>query len=103
MTPVVHFHTEFASMKKVLCLVAILLMPGAVLAQSPDKFRVYLGTYTGKNSKGIYQCELDLKDGSLSKPELAVETKDPSFLAFHPNHKFLYAVNESQAAVSAFA
>ena len=36
-------------------------------------------------------------------PTLAGETKDPSFLAFHPNKKFLYAVNEGQASVSAFA
>ncbi|MCE9530402.1 MAG: lactonase family protein, partial [Planctomycetes bacterium] len=52
---------------------------------------------------GIYQCELDMKTGALSKPTLAGETKDPSFLAFHPNKKFLYAVNEGQASVSAFA
>lgn len=90
-------------MKKLCCVVAILLLPAVLVAQTPEKFRVYLGTYTGKASKGIYQCELNLKDGSLSKPELAVETKDPSFLAFHPNQKFLYAVNEGQASVSAFA
>lgn len=90
-------------MKKLLCLLAILFLPAAVVAQAPEKFRVYLGTYTDKASKGIYRSEIDLKDGSLSKPELAVETKSPSFLAFHPNQKFLYAVNENDAAVSAFA
>jgi len=72
-------------------------------AQSQDKVRVYLGTYTGKESKGIYQCELNLEDGSLSAATLAVETSSPSFLAFHPNKNFLYAVNESDAKVSAFA
>jgi 6-phosphogluconolactonase len=74
-----------------------------LFAQSPERFRVYLGTYSGKLSQGIYQCELNLKNGSLSRPELAAETKDPSFVAFHPNKKFLYAVNEGQASVSAFA
>ena len=66
----------------------------------PEKFRVYIGT--GKN---IYQCELDLKDGKLSKPTLAAETKNPSFLAIHPNQKFLYAVGEggNKAGVVAFA
>ena len=36
---------------------------------------------------------------------VAAETASPSFLAEHPNHKFLYAVNEAAAAgsVSAFA
>ena len=66
-------------------------------AQAQEKYRVYLGTYTGKESKGIYQCELNLKDGSLSAATLAGETSSPSFLAFHPNKKFLYAVNEEEA------
>ncbi len=72
-------------------------------AESQEKLRVYLGTYTGKESKGIYQCELNLKDGSLSAATLAGETSSPSFLAFHPNKKFMYAVNESDAKISAFA
>jgi len=72
-------------------------------AYSQEKIRVYLGTYTGKGSNGIYQCELNLKDGSLSAATLAGETRSPSFLAFHPNKKFLYAVNESDATISAFA
>jgi 6-phosphogluconolactonase len=77
------------------------LASGQVQAQ--EKCRVYFGTYTGKVSKGIYQCEMNLKDGSLSAATLAGETNSPSFIAFHPNKKFLYAVNEGQAAVSAFA
>ena len=44
-------------------------------ANSQDRFRVYLGTYTGKESKGIYQCELNLKDGSLSSATLAGDRK----------------------------
>ena len=72
-------------------------------AYSQEKIRVYLGTYTGKESKGIYQCELNLKDGSLSAATLTGETSSPSFLAFHPNKKFLYAVNETDAMISAFA
>lgn len=73
------------------------------LARAQEKYRVYLGTYTGKESKGIYQCELNLKDGSLSAATLAGATSSPSFLAFHPTKKFLYAVNENDATVSAFA
>jgi 6-phosphogluconolactonase len=67
-----------------------------------DRLRVYLGTYTGK-SKGIYQCELNLTDGSLTEPILAGETSSPSFLAIHPDKKFMYAVNESDAKISSFA
>lgn len=86
-----------------LAFVVCILISGAVTAQAQEKYRVYLGTYTGKDSKGIYQCELNLKDGSLSAATLAGETSSPSFVAFHPNQKFLYAVNEGDAKVSAFA
>lgn len=74
---------------------------------------VYVGTYTGKGdkaSKGIYVMKLDPATGKLSAPELAAEAVNPSFLAFDPAHKYLYAVNEVDSfegkkagGVSAFA
>jgi 6-phosphogluconolactonase len=93
-------------MRSLLCLSAILFLPGMLAAQTPDKYRVYLGTYTGKLSKGIYSCELDLKDGKLSSLELAGEMTSPSFVAIHPSRKFLYAVGEGggkKAGVVAFS
>ena len=53
-----------------------------------------IGTYTGPNSKGIYVSRLNLESGALTPPELAAETKSPSFLAARPQGDFLYAVNE---------
>jgi 6-phosphogluconolactonase len=85
------------------CVAAILFLTACNFAQAQEKYRVYLGTYTGKDSNGIYQCELNLKDGSLSNATLAGETSSPSFIAIHPNKKYLYAVNEGKATVSAFA
>src|SRR5579859_323255 len=74
-----------------------------------DKLWVYIGTYTQGTAEGIYRFELDLANGKASKAALAVKTKDPSFLAIHPNHKFLYAVGtiadskgKSAGAVRAF-
>jgi 6-phosphogluconolactonase len=71
---------------------------------------VYFGTYTGAKSKGVYVSRLDVASGALSRPELAAETTSPSFLAVHPNGKFLYSVNEigdfggkPSGSVSAFA
>lgn len=61
---------------------------------APKTCRVFIGTYTGPKSQGIYTCELDLATGQCTKPVLAAELKNPSFLAIHPNRKFLYAVNE---------
>ena len=71
---------------------------------------VFIGTYTGPKSKGIYRCEMDLTSGKLSEPQLAAEVASPSFLAIHPTNQFLYAVGEldefakkKQGAVTAFA
>ena len=55
---------------------------------------VYLGTYTGTKSQGIYVSRFDPETGHLATPELAAEAKNPSFLALHPSHQFLYAVGE---------
>lgn len=71
---------------------------------------VYFGTYTSGKSQGIYVSRFDSATGKLSEPELAAETKNPSFLAVHPTEKFIYAVgevNDTQGkrggAVNAFA
>ncbi len=76
----------------------------------PSKLWVYVGTYTEKNSKGIYRLEMDPATGKLSNLSLAGEGKNPSFLAIHPNRRFLYAVGEVEdigdkkgGGVSAFA
>jgi 6-phosphogluconolactonase len=60
-----------------------------------DKFLVYIGTYTGTKSKGIYAFRLETATGTLTPAGLVAETESPSFLAIHPNHRFLFAVNES--------
>ena len=74
------------------------------------EFLVYFGTYTGPKSKGIYLSRFDADLGKLTEPVLAAETRNPSFLAAHPNQRFLYAVGEVNdfdgkraGAVSAFA
>ena len=79
-------------------------------SQAAQKMLVFIGTYTGENSKGIYAFEFSLSDGSLKPLGLAAETPSPSFLAIHPNKEFLYAVNElgefqdeKAGSVSAFA
>ena len=71
---------------------------------------VYVGTYTGPKSKGIYLFRLDLATGKPTGPELAGEVANPSFLAIHPSGRYLYAVGElgefagkKSGAVSAFA
>ncbi len=82
----------------------------AETVSSPGTMLVYIGTYTGAKSKGIYVSRFDPATGRQTAPELAVETASPSFLALHPGGRVLYAVGETASlgskrtgAVSAFS
>src|SRR5262245_16936376 len=80
------------------CVVALGLTSAPSTVAAAQLTRVYVGTYTsGKApaSQGIYLCELDPLKGSLASRGLAAEVTHPSFLALHPNRRFLYAVNET--------
>lgn len=63
-----------------------------LLGATPD--RVYFGTYTKADSKGIYFSEWDAEKGTLSAPTLAAEIENPSFLELSSDGGFLYAVSE---------
>jgi 6-phosphogluconolactonase len=56
---------------------------------------VYVGTYTGQESKGLYAFDFDPGKGEATSARLVAEIASPSFLALHPNGNFLYAVNET--------
>ena len=60
----------------------------------PDHYRVYIGTYTGGASEGIYLLDFDASTGTLELQGLAAATESPSFLAIHPRKPVLYAVGE---------
>lgn len=87
----------------------------AAPAAKPGKYVFYVGTYTaddGKStkSKGIYAFRYDAATGEITALGLAAETTNPSFVALHPNGRFLYAVNEvanykgpNSGGVSAFS
>ena len=57
-------------------------------------YLVYVGTYTGPQSKGIYAYRFDAGTGKLDPVGLVGELARPSFLAIHPNQRYLYAVSE---------
>ena len=58
------------------------------------EYRVFVGTYTGGESRGIYSFSLDASEEKVEAFRLAAEAENPSFLAIHPNRRFLYAVRE---------
>jgi 6-phosphogluconolactonase len=64
-----------------------------VFAAGKEYF-VYIGTYTRNRGKGIYSFRFQPSTGKLTPVTLAAEASSPSFLAVHPNRKFLYASNE---------
>ncbi len=93
-----------------------LIVAGLALAWLPPnaaaqkETTVYIGTYTRQSSKGIYAWRFQPSTGKLTSIGLVAETSNPSFLAIHPNRRFLYAVNEDDnfqgkpaGSVSAFS
>jgi len=89
--------------------IAILLLLGAAVfppaswAASKQYF-VYFGTYTGPKSKGIYVARFDAGAGKMGPLNVAAEIASPSFVALHPNGRYLYAVSEERSgSVSAFS
>jgi 6-phosphogluconolactonase len=78
---------------------ALLLL--AAFASAPSAFAagylVYVGTYTGQGSYGIYAFRFDPTDGKVDPLGLAAATSNPSFLAAAPDGRFLYSVNEQNS------
>ena len=81
-----------------------------------DPTLVYVGTYTGPKSQGIYVFRLQAENPEVSQNitlaplGLAAASSNPSFLALDPKRRLLFAVNEVSefdakptGAVSAFA
>ena len=70
------------------------MLPAAKAAHKATKFLVYVGTYTGPESKGVYAYRFDAASGDLQPVGLVGEVVNPSWVTIHPNGKFLYAVTE---------
>lgn len=85
------------------CLLTLLVLlalgaSGAVamvgIAAARAERMIYIGTYTGPESKGIYAFKFDDASGALTPVGLVAETPSPSFLESSADGRFLYAVNE---------
>ncbi len=75
---------------------AMFLVPAVSPAEEPNRpMHVYFGTYTQRDSRGIYLSTLNTETGALTPAQLVAECADPSFLAIHPTRPLLYAVNET--------
>jgi 6-phosphogluconolactonase len=75
-------------------LMALAFAPVAAADTKDGPMWVFVGTYTGKKSQGIYRVEFDPATGKLGTPQLAAEVTNPSFLTVHPNRTHLFCVCE---------
>lgn len=64
---------------------------------------IYFGTYTKKESKGIYKAQFDPETGSLSDLELMAAEPNPTFIAFSEKGN-LYSVGaqEGKGGIASF-
>src|SRR5713226_7520194 len=83
-----------ASLRLLLVLPLVASMGQARKNGSRNSYIIYVGTYTGPNSKGIYAYRFDAATGQATPVGLVAETVNPSFLAIDPSQRFLYAANE---------
>jgi 6-phosphogluconolactonase len=54
---------------------------------------LYAGTFSVRDSKGIYVYQFDAAKGKLTPIQTITDRESPTFLAVHPSGKYLYAVN----------
>jgi len=74
--------------------ILIFIMFITACSSADQEYLVYVGTYTGMGSEGIYAYRFHAASGGLKPIGLVAKTENPSFLSIDPNGKFLYAVNE---------
>lgn len=67
----------------------------AIMAETTSSTdTIYVGTYTGNGSEGIYRFHLDRQSGTLKPQGLAAPIANPSFLALAPGGQYLLCCNE---------
>lgn len=92
-------------MKDKLTLFLFLIFSSA-MAQSTTKDIVYAGTFSERDSKGIYVFEFDRIAQTLTEVQTVSGRESPTYLEVHPSGKFLYAVYrekpENEGTIAAF-
>jgi len=75
----------------------------------PPAILAYVGSYT-PNGQGIYLFSMNTSNGALTQIKVAAAIASPSWMAIHPQGRYLYAVNEisnfngtTSGSVSAFS
>ncbi|MBM7579578.1 lactonase family protein [Jeotgalibacillus terrae] len=56
------------------------------------KYKGFIGTYTKKSSKGVYEIELDTEKENLTVKGVAAEGKSPAYVNMDAEQEYLYTV-----------
>ncbi|MGR3811773.1 lactonase family protein [Jiulongibacter sp. NS-SX5] len=88
-------------MKKALLALSVFTVLSCTSGEQSDEvieevkdINVLVGTYTGRESQGIYQFSFNPVTGEASEAQFMAESDDPSFLALSEDQNFIYAVSE---------
>jgi len=65
-----------------------------------SNYFLFVGTYTGEGSEGIYLYKFDASTGSIDSIGVTKGVDNPSYLTLSEDHSNLYAVNETADSVS---
>jgi len=68
--------------------------PLPINAATGSRVVAYIGGYTDKNGYALYIYDVDTSNGKLTRRTAFKDYPSPSSLAFDPQKKYLYAVNE---------
>lgn len=84
-------------MKPILVFALLILASSAALTQ-PKKELLYVGTYSIRNSQGIYVFEFNRAKNTLQLVQTISTVNSPNFLALAPDGKHLYSINHGSVA-----
>lgn len=78
-----------------------------LISCSSQKYYLFVGTYTDTYSKGIYVYDFDSQTGDAILVSNTDSVTNPSYLTISQDHKYVYAVNETnglnQGRVTAYS
>lgn len=67
---------------------------GGCAADRVPKEMLYVGTFSGRGSQGLYVFEFDREAGELTLVQTVSERESPNFQAIHPEGSYLYSVSD---------
>ena len=80
----------------VLILSALVLLNCSGSGKDSETIKFYVGSSDGSLEYSIFLCELDPVNGAFSVLDSFAGAKSPSYLAFSPDRKYLYSINQKK-------